>query len=47
MKNRILLNFTDLHIACYQDILSGRDYGLSDARPSIEIVEMIRDEKQN
>ena len=38
--------FTDLHIACYQDILNGGGYGLSDARPSIEIVEMIRDKKQ-
>ena len=38
--------FTDLHTICYQDILNGGGYGLSEARPSIEIVEMIREKKQ-
>ncbi len=34
--------FTDLHTVVYQDILSGGGYGISDARPSIELVYQIR-----
>lgn len=34
--------FTDLHTISYQEILAGRGYGLSDARTSIEIVDVIR-----
>ncbi|MBO6639983.1 MAG: Gfo/Idh/MocA family oxidoreductase [Roseitalea sp.] len=34
--------FTDLHTASYQDILQGGGYGLADVRPSIEIVDHIR-----
>lgn len=33
--------FTDLHTRSYEEVLAGRGYGLSDARPSIEIVESI------
>ncbi len=35
--------FTELHKIVYKDILSGRGYGISDARPAIEIVEKIRE----
>ncbi len=35
--------FGDLHTVSYQEILAGRGYGLRDARPSIEMVQMIRD----
>lgn len=34
--------FTDLHTRCYQDILSGKGYGIGDARLSIETVYNIR-----
>jgi UDP-N-acetyl-2-amino-2-deoxyglucuronate dehydrogenase len=35
--------FGDLHTVSYQEILAGRGFGLRDARPSIEMVQMIRD----
>ena len=35
--------FTELHKIVYKDILSGGGYGISDARPAIEIVEKIRE----
>lgn len=34
--------FTDLHTVSYREILQGRGYGLEEARPSIETVDMIR-----
>lgn len=34
--------FTDLHTRVYSDILNGGGYGLSDARPAIELVHGIR-----
>ena len=34
--------FTDLHTAVYKNILAGKGFGLSDARPSIELVHEIR-----
>jgi UDP-N-acetyl-2-amino-2-deoxyglucuronate dehydrogenase len=34
--------FTDLHTASYEAILNGNGYGISDIRPSIEIVSSIR-----
>lgn len=34
--------FGDLHTAVYRDILSGRGFGIEDARPSIELVHAIR-----
>ncbi len=34
--------FTDLHTHVYEDILNGKGFGLSDARPSIELVYKIR-----
>lgn len=34
--------FTDLHTRVYEDILTGKGYGLDDARESIEIVHNIR-----
>lgn len=34
--------FTDLHTEVYKDILSGRGYGIEDARPSIELAYGIR-----
>jgi len=37
--------FGDLHTASYKSILEGKGYGLSDARPSIEIVQEIRNKK--
>jgi UDP-N-acetyl-2-amino-2-deoxyglucuronate dehydrogenase len=37
--------FTDLHTTSYQEILAGRGYGLEDARPCIETVNMIRTAK--
>lgn len=40
------LNFTDgfdqLHTVVYQEVLAGRGYGLEDARPSIELAQLIR-----
>jgi len=35
--------FGDLHTVSYQEILSGRGYGLRDAKPSIEMVQVIRE----
>ncbi len=35
--------FGDLHTVSYREILAGRGYGLADARPSVEMVQMIRD----
>lgn len=35
--------FTDLHLACYNDVLSGGGYGLAAARSAIEMTENIRD----
>ena len=35
--------FGDLHTVSYREILAGRGFGLRDARPSIEMVQMIRD----
>jgi len=35
--------FTGLHTRVYQDILSGGGYGIEDARPSIELVHVIRE----
>ncbi|MCK4559558.1 MAG: Gfo/Idh/MocA family oxidoreductase [Calditrichia bacterium] len=37
--------FTDLHTIVYQDILNGGGYGIEDARPSIELVYQIRNDK--
>ena len=37
--------FTDLHTTSYSEILAGRGYGLSDARHSIETVNIIRNSK--
>ncbi|WP_420547794.1 Gfo/Idh/MocA family oxidoreductase [Curvivirga sp.] len=37
--------FTDLHTQSYQKIISGEGYGLSDVRPSIELVSNIRTAK--
>lgn len=37
--------FTELHKRVYQDILSGKGYGLEAARPAIQIVEKIREMK--
>lgn len=37
--------FTDLHTVSYQNILKGKGYGLSDARPSIYIVHSIRNKR--
>jgi len=34
--------FTDLHTISYRELLSGRGYGLRDARPSIELCSAIR-----
>jgi UDP-N-acetyl-2-amino-2-deoxyglucuronate dehydrogenase len=34
--------FTDLHTTSYSEILAGRGYGLADARPCIETVNVIR-----
>ncbi len=34
--------FTDLHTVVYREILEGRGFGISDARPSIELTYMIR-----
>ena len=34
--------FTDLHTLSYQQILTGNGFGISDARPSIEVVHTIR-----
>lgn len=34
--------FTDLHTVTYQEILKGKGYGLTDAKPSVELVHDIR-----
>ncbi|MEM9290217.1 MAG: Gfo/Idh/MocA family oxidoreductase [Acidobacteriota bacterium] len=34
--------FTDLHTRAYEEILSGRGFGIADARPSIELVHQLR-----
>ena len=37
--------FTELHTTSYKEILAGRGFGLSDARPSIELAHEIRPKK--
>lgn len=37
--------FTDLHTISYQEILGGKGYGIADARTSIEIAHLIRNQK--
>lgn len=37
--------FTDLHTKIYEETLAGRGFGISDARPSIELVHKIRTSK--
>lgn len=37
--------FTDLHTRSYKEILEGNGYGISDARPSIELVHQIRSQR--
>jgi UDP-N-acetyl-2-amino-2-deoxyglucuronate dehydrogenase len=37
--------FTDLHTVSYKEILEGRGYGINDARNSIEIAHLIRNQK--
>lgn len=37
--------FTDLHTEVYRDILAGGGFGLEDARPSIELVSLLRKQK--
>ncbi|MEX1054945.1 MAG: Gfo/Idh/MocA family oxidoreductase [Rhodothermales bacterium] len=34
--------FTDLHTRVYEETLAGRGFGIDDARPSIELVDLIR-----
>ena len=34
--------FTELHTAAYREILAGRGFGLSDAKPSVELVYALR-----
>jgi UDP-N-acetyl-2-amino-2-deoxyglucuronate dehydrogenase len=34
--------FTDLHTEVYRDVLEGRGYGLSDAKPAVELVHGLR-----
>lgn len=34
--------FTDLHTRVYEEILSGRGFGIADARPSVELTSQIR-----
>ena len=34
--------FNDLHTRIYEEILAGRDFGIDDARPSIELTHAIR-----
>jgi UDP-N-acetyl-2-amino-2-deoxyglucuronate dehydrogenase len=38
--------FTDLHTASYQEILNGNGFGLSDAKPSIELIHQIRQQQK-
>ena len=35
--------FTDLHTRVYEEVLAGRGFGISDARPSVELTAHIRD----
>jgi UDP-N-acetyl-2-amino-2-deoxyglucuronate dehydrogenase len=37
--------FTDLHTVCYNEILAGNGFGIEDAKPSINIVHAIRNQK--
>ncbi len=37
--------FTDLHTTIYKEVLNGNGFGLEDARPSIELVNQIRNSK--
>ncbi len=37
--------FTDLHTLVYEDILAGNGFGIEDARPSIEVVHRMREDK--
>lgn len=37
--------FTDLHTKVYSETLEGRGFGIEDARPSVELVQNIRDAK--
>lgn len=37
--------FTDLHTRSYEEILAGREFGLADAKPSVEIASNIRRSK--
>ncbi len=39
--------FTDLHTVVYRETLEGRGFGLSDARPSIELVHRIRNARES
>lgn len=34
--------FTDLHTKVYEETLAGRGFGISDARPSVELVHRLR-----
>lgn len=38
--------FTDLHTVVYQEILNGRGFQISDARPSVELVYKLRNSKK-
>ena len=37
--------FTDLHTKVYEEILEGKGFGINDARPSIKLVNEIRNSK--
>jgi UDP-N-acetyl-2-amino-2-deoxyglucuronate dehydrogenase len=37
--------FTDLHTKSYEEILKGNGFGLTEARPSIDLVHAIRNKK--
>lgn len=39
--------FTDLHTKCYEDVLAGNGFGLSEVRPVIELVHNIRESAGN
>ncbi len=36
--------FTDLHTRVYEETLAGRGFGIEDARPSVELVQQLRQE---
>jgi UDP-N-acetyl-2-amino-2-deoxyglucuronate dehydrogenase len=36
--------FTDLHVRSYEEVLAGRGFGIDDARPSITLAHMIREQ---